>query len=499
MSLLNLPTRRPSAPTLTILTVFVVSRAAAYAVGLRFDDTLLHNAYQLLDVRLLRNEPFESIFYLHSQPPLFNALTAVVVQLPDALVNTVLALIWHVAGLATAIVLYATMVRLGVRTWLAVGLVCLFLLSPEVLLTESWFFYSQLQMLLTALVLLALARFAATNRTADGLLLTGSLGALVLLRSSFHVVLMVVLLVIVWRQLRIDARRLAAIAGVPLVLVGAWSLKNVLVFDSWSNSTWVGMNLSYVAHAGTTEKRCRELVADHTVSKIACKTAFGRPEEYAPLFPHPHRYGAAATDRLYKADGQPNFNASLYLDVSSRYRHDSVELLRDGGIGAVARAELAAYTVWAEPGDDALQLRKVRRPIAGYADWFDRLVLLRPVAAGWNSPSRFTATAGAFPWGDALASISYTLLALFGMALYGGIAGWRRGRSGDRALRSVCAVSLVILVYSVVLGNALDFRENNRFRLEVATITLVLAALGAELVIQRVAANRARAAQGSAR
>jgi hypothetical protein len=477
--------RRPTAPVLVIIAVFGVSRVIAHAAGLRFDDGLLHSAYQLLDVKLLRDDPVTSIFYLHSQPPLFNALTALVVQLPQDAVNSVLAIAWHAAGLATAIVIYATMLRLGVRAPLAAGFVCVFVISPEALLIESWFFYSQLQMLLTALILLGLARYATSGRTADGLLFTGSLGALVLLRSSLHVVLMVVLIAMVWRQLHLDKRRLAAIAAVPLVLVGAWSVKNVLVFDSWSNSTWAGMNLSYLAHAGTTQQRCRELVADGTVSKSACRDAFRRPQEYAAQFPHPHHYGVAATDTLDKSTGQPNFNAALYIDVASQYLRDSVALLRDGGISAITRAELAAYTVWDEPGDDSLQLQKVREPIAGYADWFDRLALLRPVATGFNNPERFTASSGSFPWGEALGSISYTLLALFALAVYGGIAGWRRGRRGDRALHCVCAVGLVLLLYSVVIGNALDYRENSRFRVEVAPVTLVLGAVGVELLLRR--------------
>jgi hypothetical protein len=476
---------------LAITAVFAVSRAAAYALGVRFDDRLLHNAYQLLDVRLLRHDPFVSIYYLHSQPPLFNALTALVLQLPHGFVNTTLSLAWHAAGLATAVVTYATLVRLGVRTSVAVALVCVFIVSPEALLVEHWFFYSQIQMLFTALLLLGVARFATTRSTADGLLFSGSLAALVLLRSSFHPLLMVLLVVIVWRQLRIDLRRLAVVAAVPLLLVAAWSIKNVIVFDSWSNSTWVGMNLSYIAHAGTAPARCRELVADHSVSSLACVRAFSPPSAYTGAFPNPEHYGAAATDRLRKSTGQPNFNASLYIDVAKRYQRDAIDLLRDGGLGAVTRAELAAYTVWAEPGDDLLQLERVRAPISGYADWFDRLVLLRPVATGHHDPSRFAAGAGAFPWGNALGSISYTLLAVFALALYGGIAGWRRGRRGDGALLSVCTVALVVLVYSVVLGNALDFRENNRFRVEVAPVTLVLAGLGAELVLRRRGARHA--------
>ncbi|HEY7107513.1 MAG TPA: hypothetical protein VH986_13985 [Acidimicrobiia bacterium] len=478
---------------------FVVSRLAAAAVGLRFDDGLLHNAYQLLDVRLLRDDPIRSIYYLHSQPPLFNAVTALVVQLPSRFVNTTLMVVWHAAGLATALLCYATMIRLGVRRGLAVALVSLFVLMPETMLVESWFFYTELEILLVALMLWGLARFAGDRRTADGLVFTGSAAALVLMRSSFLPALFVVLLAVVWRMVRIDARKLAAIAAVPLVLVAAWSVKNLVVFDTWSNSSWTGMNLSYVAHAGVTTRRCRKLVDEHSVSPIACTRAFSSPNVFADRFSRPHHYGVAATDALFKSTGQPNFNASLYLDVAKQYQHDAVELLRDGGATAIARAEAAAYTLWAEPADDLLQLRHVRAPIAGYADWFDRLVLLRPVATGWNDPDRFTADAGPFPIGNALGSISYTLLALFALALYGGIAGLRRRPRREAALRCVCAVGLIVIVYSTLVGNALDYRENNRFRVETAPAVLVLGALGAELAWQRLRVNRAsRGAAGRA-
>jgi hypothetical protein len=469
--------------------VFVISRLAALAAGVRFDDGMLHNAYQLLDVRLLHDQPLSSIFYLHSQPPLFNLFTAAIVQLPGSLVQSVLAVLWALAGLATALLLFATMTRLGVRTWLAVVVVCLFVVAPETILTESWFFYTELQVLLTALALLALTRFAADRRTWDGVLFTGSLGALVLLRSSFHIVLMVAVVVVVWRQLSLSGRQLAAIAAVPLLVVAAWSAKNVLVFDSWSNSSWLGMNLSYIAHAGVSHSECRRLAASGAIGASACHVAFRAPSAYTARFPHPEQYGHAATDELTKSTGQPNFNASLYDDVASQYQHDSLDLLRHGGIDAVTRAELAAYTVWSEPGDDSLQLRRDREPIAGYADWFDRLVLLRPVATGWNDPARFEASHGPFPWGEALGSVSWTILALLGFAVYGVVVGWRRGGRGS-VLRSAVTVAAILLVWSIVVGNALDYRENNRFRVEAGPLLLVLAAVGMELAIRTVSSRR---------
>jgi hypothetical protein len=486
--------QRTSSSVVVVITVFVVSRALAFAAGVRFDDGLLHNAYQLLDVRLLRDDPFTSIFYLHSQPPLFNLFTAAVVHIPAGALQSILALVWGAAGLAAALLLSATLRRLGVRTWLSTLIVCGYLLAPETLLTESWFFYSELQVLLSTLALYALTRFASTRRRLDGALFAGSLGALVLLRSSIHIVLMVLVLAIVWRQLHLDARRFAVIMAVPLLLAGAWSVKNVLVFDSWTNSTWAGMNLSYLAHAGVTREQCERLVAERAVSPSACDTAFRRPVAYLHAFPHPESYGAASTDRSYKSTGQANFNASLYIDVAQRYQHDSIELLRRGGVPAIARAELAAYTDWAQPGDDSLQLRKVRAPISAYADWYDRLVLLRPVATGWNNPDRFAASAGAFPWGDALGSVSYTILALLGFAVYGTFAGWRRRQSDGVNVRCVCTVAGVLLVASVVVGNALDFRENNRFRVEAAPFILVLAALGLEFALRRATDRRRRSA-----
>jgi hypothetical protein len=480
--------RRPS-PAVVIVAVFVVSRLVAFIAGVRYDDGLLHDAYQLLDVRLLQHHPFTSIWYLQSQPPLFNLFTAAVLQLPSAAVKTVLMLLWALAGLATALLLFATMARLGVRTGLAVVLVCLFVVAPETILTESWFFYTELLVLLYALALYALARFAAERRTRDGVVLASSLAALVLLRSSFHIVLMVLVLVVVWRQLSISASQLAAIAAVPLVVAAAWSVKNVLVFDSFTNSSWLGMNLSYVAHAGVSQSDCRRLAATGSISATACHVAFRGPAAYTARFPHPTRYGNPATDALRKSTGQPNFNASLYDDVAALYQHDSLELLRHGGIDAVTRAELATYTVWAEPGDDSLQLRRDREPIAGYADWFDRLVLLRPVATGWNDPARFEASSGPFPWGEAAGSVSWTIVALLGFAVYGVVAGWRRGGRAS-VLRVVVTAAGTMLAASIVIGNALDYRENNRFRVEVGPLLLLLAAVGIELALRKVTSRR---------
>jgi uncharacterized membrane protein required for colicin V production len=92
--------------------------------------------------------------------------------------------------------------------------------------------------------------------------------------------------------------------------------------------------------------------------------------------------------------------------------------------------------------------------------------------------------------------VSYTVLALVGFAVYGLAVSWRRGQR-NQVLRTVSTVAAILLAWSVVVGNALDYRENNRFRVEAGPLLLVLAAVGLEFAIRRIR-NRRRGVGESA-
>jgi hypothetical protein len=63
-----------------IVAVFVASRIAAYAAGIRFDADPLTWYWQYIDTVLLKERLLESLYYLHSQPPLFNLLLGVTLK-----------------------------------------------------------------------------------------------------------------------------------------------------------------------------------------------------------------------------------------------------------------------------------------------------------------------------------------------------------------------------------------------------------------------------------
>ncbi len=475
--------------------LWLVSRGCAYLAGVRFDARLLTIAQHLLDVDLLEHAPFTSILYLHSQPPLFNVVTAIALALPGDLVTPGLSLGWHLLGLATALVTYHVMVRIGLRSWLAVAMVGLFVVSPTAILFESWFFYSQLQMFLVALVLLGAARFAERRRTADGLLFTGAFAGLVLLRSVYPVWLMVLFFGLVWLLLRvdtrrIDARKILAVVAIPFVLALAWNVKNVVIFDRVGSSSWQGMSLWRVASAGVPAERIAELQRE---GKIGTETVpFGPPSLYPDV--RPDHYGVGATDRLYKRNGATNFNAALYLKVSDRFQRDALTVLGDAGVHGIARAEVASYALWNQPGDGYLHRTPDYRAIDGYTSWFDRLVMLRVRGSDYGDPGRFSVNSPTkldhSLTREVLASVSPTLIALQVLAVAGCVLGWRRGRKQhDPVLVMVAVTALVLFGWTMVIANLGEYGENDRFGAEIWPAVMVPAALALELGIRRATAR----------
>ena len=80
----NLAAQNRSVPVLVC--VFVISRLAYhFLLGMRFNADTLTSFWQFIDPLLLKTELFKSLYYLHSQPPLFNCFLGVILKLfPDS-------------------------------------------------------------------------------------------------------------------------------------------------------------------------------------------------------------------------------------------------------------------------------------------------------------------------------------------------------------------------------------------------------------------------------
>ncbi len=219
---------------------FAFTRALVYALGVRSSQEL--PAMHLLDRDLLASDLLPSLFLLHSQPPLFNALVGLVVKLGGEDFSLAMSAVYWSFGLAMTWLMFHLQRRLGVNAIAAAFVTLLFIVGPACLLYETYTMYTYP----TAVLLLALAavahRFFAD--AARGALVATALliAAVALTRSLFHL-LWVVAAVVVVAGLRRPRRRQALVLALPVVLVGGLYLKNAVLFGPFGGSSLVGLNL----------------------------------------------------------------------------------------------------------------------------------------------------------------------------------------------------------------------------------------------------------------
>jgi hypothetical protein len=131
---------RISGEVVAIVAVFVVSRVALAVAGLSFEPGFV-SAIQDIDPALLRDHLLQSLWYLHGQPPLWNALVGVTLKTTGSHWAQFSHVIFAALGLAQALLLFALLVELRASRRVAAAIAIVFSLTPAVLLTENSFFY----------------------------------------------------------------------------------------------------------------------------------------------------------------------------------------------------------------------------------------------------------------------------------------------------------------------------------------------------------------------
>src|SRR5436190_18614062 len=191
----KVPTEQPVA---SVIASFVVSRIAYFLAGVRFvTGDVRGNVWQLLDFHLLRDNPISSIWNLHSQPPLYNAFVAFVLQFPTGAQRTLVAVCWLVLGLVTVIASYLLLVELRVpRLGALIVTIIAVVMSPSYVLYENFGYSAYPCACLLVVTALFLARYFRTGSWRAGLGFACGTTSIVLLNSSYQWVWLVVVVLI---------------------------------------------------------------------------------------------------------------------------------------------------------------------------------------------------------------------------------------------------------------------------------------------------------------
>lgn len=334
-----------------LVAVLLASRLAYFAVGVRLGTGTLKSAIQLLPEHLLQHDLWRSLWYLHAQPPGFNAFVGFMLQVPVSHV-WVFRTAYLGMGIALACTMFALMLELSVPRRLALLATMAFVVSPITVLYEDWLYYSYPVALMLCVAALCFARFVRTNRIAYAVGFGGTLSLLALTRASYHLVAVLGAGAFVVFLCPRPLRKRALVAVVlPLALVGGLYVKNTIQFGAPTSSTWFGMNLAHMVFSHDPPE-LRADIAANRVSRDALIVPFVPLSRYKNVtLPHT---GVPALDLVDDA-GHANFNNQAYIGISNQdlkdvlrfvARHPNVYLRKVGGAYRLASTSAADYAAF---------------------------------------------------------------------------------------------------------------------------------------------------------
>ena len=482
---------RPRLPVVVLVVAYGATRVVAAVAGVRFDDSVIRGTpltdmWQLLDVRLLKDDLVSSVWHLNSQPPLFNLYAGVLVKLPTGVRRPVEVLSGLALGLVLVLSTYLLQVELRVPRWAALAVTLVFVVaSPAFLLYENWLNYAYPTAALGTFAAWCLIRFLRTVRARFGFGFFASYGAIVLLDSTYQAEWFLLALAIVLVVLRHQWRTVVAVAAVPVLLIAVWTVKDYAQVGTTSTSSWLGMNLARSVLFRAPAGQIAELQRQGRMNPVASVPPFAGPEVYSPRYVRAVPSPVAAVGALHKADGATNFNNPLYVAVSSEYLHDDLVWIR-AHPHAYADDVLNGIGVWMVATDQNFANSIDWPATRGYARVYDRVVEWQPVQDPGAGIVVFNRSWHRTVW------LSWQAIAVYVLAIGGvPILVWRRRRD-DAAMATTLAVLWCTTVYAFVATSLIEIGENERFRSELGTVPTVLAVVVVTAVARAAWARRER-------
>ena len=320
-------TRSSGAAIAFIVVAFAISRVAAYAAGVRFDATPLEWYWQFIDPVLLRDRLFESLYYSHTQPPLFNLFLGINLKLFPSSFSAAMHVEYMALGLTTAIALYVLLKELGLSATVSALVATAFAVCPATLVYENWLFYEYPTMAALVIAAAALHRFLARDSVGAGITFFAAAAAAIYIRTVFQLVWL--LAVIAALMLVKRPRLVLKCCAVPLALVLLLYAKNLVLVGAPLTSSWFGMHLTRPTLSQISMQTRQELVAAGSLSSISLVEPFSYLESYKGYVPLAPPTGIPVLDLPAKAGGSQNFNAMTYVAVARAYFQDALWIIRN--------------------------------------------------------------------------------------------------------------------------------------------------------------------------
>ncbi len=334
-------------PAVMYFLAYLLSRLFGYRnVDIRWE------LLQLLDKEALINAPLQSLYLLHSQPPLLNALLALLLKLSAilGLRSELLATILFVLlGLISTILLFHIIFEMTNSLTFAVVSIVLTLTDPAYYFFQYFYFYP---FILHFLLIVFFYIVLKLLNTGNHIMLTLSVWLLALIcntRSLFHplwaIVIYAMLLAMIFlirsKQNVFKMRKIITSTILLLFLILVWPLKNYVLFDQFTYSSWVGFNLA--RYTGVHSPILNEYFSSGTVPEEIMIEVLEFQQKHNIL---DSEIGVIAKSE--KTYGSPNWNHYIFLEFNESLQKEAVDYKIANPKKWIA-SSFSNYFAWARP------------------------------------------------------------------------------------------------------------------------------------------------------
>ncbi|MBC8033094.1 MAG: hypothetical protein H7Y03_03050 [Chitinophagaceae bacterium] len=440
---------------LLITGLFIASRVIVRLCGVQMEYNALARYWQYLDIDTLKSDLLNGVFYDHTQPPIFNLLLGTVLKLAGAHSET--AFVWMLKSitLANTFLLYALTKRMTLHKQLPLVFSLIYLLSPATLIFENELFYTTfitLCLLIASLFMLRLQLAITVKNVACFLI---PLVIICLTRSMYHLLWLTVVMALVIFYLRKNegVRTLVWGALIALVVTGSWYAKNKIIFDTFSTSSWIGMNMA------------RNVFHDASAidsSRIESIEPFSQISVYAAFLSQDYAKYRGLNDRdlmmEMKNDSFTNTKHIAYLEISDKYLNASKAAIK-AHPSSYLKNVLQSAIIFFAPGT---RYPTTEHQVA-HIKYYDIL---------------YSFNLTHFAHGKQQRRIALVISAFPKILIYLFVFGWLLARClRTRRLQLIHAFTALVIGYIFFISSFFEHYENMRFRFEAEPLFLLLAAV----------------------
>jgi hypothetical protein len=324
-----------SSAAFLLLLIFIISRICLVTIlNIQFEYDWVFQMWHFIDAELLKTKMFESIYYFHYQPPLFNLLLGLIHKQSLIPSDIVLRIFFYSLTYVIGLIIYVTSAKFTHKKVVGVILAALFYFFPETIIYENWPIYTWTSSFLLVAGFYFLNNFVIDNQKKYLVLFFLSQLVLILTRSAFHPIFFLSWFLILLIAFKHKAKMVVTSFLPSLIILLLVCLKNFSLFGFFGVGSGLGFSMYKIAPKeidGVSISQKLDLNSEFRIVPVKSISTYGYKDKPIP----PGLEGIEILTREHKStygkfteEFSVNLGNFHYLEIAKKYQDSAIKIIK---------------------------------------------------------------------------------------------------------------------------------------------------------------------------